>query len=277
MPSQSGDRSEGILATAAGNWDPAEEGFVLPFATLVPPGQSMTPRAPTAKWRRRLAGLAVVGLPLIFAGLAFLLSQSSPRFYRQRLSVDSVEQSVALSNQFLNTASRLLGDIQNMRTWQAEFGEEQINGWLAHDFQINHAEKSLPPGVSRPRVEIAGDEIKLGFRWQWGPFSSVIQIGVRAWVPKRNLLCVEIESVRAGMLPLPTTYTRKVIDQFVQTQNLNIRWKRNGGRLVALIDFERSQRRIVLHKVQIQSDGLYLEGLSSRHALPHTDYAPSAN
>lgn len=234
-------------------------------------------RSRPAKWRRRLIGLTVVGAPLLVAGVALLFSQASPKFYRQRLAVGSHEETVMLSNQFLNTASRLLGDIQNMRTWQAEFGEEQINGWLAHDFQINHADKSLPAGVSQPRVEIAGDEMKLGFRWQWGPLSSVIQIGVRAWVPKRNLLCVEIESVRAGHLPLPTTYTRKVIDQFVQAQNLDIKWKRNGGKLVAIIDFERGQRHIVLHKVQIQSDGLYLEGLSSRHSLPHTDYAPSAN
>lgn len=230
-----------------------------------------------AKWRRRATGAVLVGLPIVAVGVAFLLSQTSPKFYRQRLASDSNEQTVQFSNQFLNTASRLLGDIQNLRTWQAEFGERQINGWLAHDFEVNHADRSLPNGVSQPRVEIAGDEIRLGFRWELGPVSTVVQIGLRAWVPRQNLLCIEIESVKAGLLPLPTTYTRKVIDQFIQSQNLDIQWKRNGGRLVALIDFERGQRRIVLHKVQIQSDGLYLEGLSSRHSLPNSDYAPSAN
>lgn len=240
------------------------------------PINAFHPIRPASNSRRRMASFLVVGVPAAILVAAVALSQLTPAFYAQRASSPESQQSLPLSNQFLNTVSRLIGDMQNGRNWEANFTEDQINAWLAHDFQQNHAAKSLPAGVTKPRVEVTGDQLQVGFRWRRGPLSSILQITVRAWVPKQNLLCVELESVRAGWLPLPTTYTRKVIEEFVQAQNLDIVWKRSGRRLVALIDFERGKRQVVLRQVEIKRDSLGIEGLGGR-AIPGADYAPTAN
>ena len=230
-----------------------------------------------ASFLARLAVTAIVGLPIGLLIFVFTMAQIEPSFYSKRLRNEDEAKRHQLSNQFLNSASRLISDLQNSPAWEANFNEDQINGWLAEDFQQNHAAKVLPPGVKDPRVEIDGDRVILGFRCQKGPFSTVVQIGVRAWIPSRNLLAFELDTAQAGLLPLPTTYTRKVIEQFILAQNLEITWKRNGHKLVALIDFQRAERQIVLRRVEVRADGLYLEGLSGRHGMPATDYAPSAN
>lgn len=232
---------------------------------------------PKVSFFTRLAVTAIVGLPIGLIILVFTLAQIEPSFYSKRLGTDDESKRHQYSNQFLNGASRLISDLQNAPAWEANFNENQINGWLAEDFQQNHAKKVLPPGVTDPRVEIDGDRVLLGFRCRMGLISTVVQIGVRAWVPKRNLLAFELDTAQAGLLPLPTTYTRKVIEQFFLAQNLEITWKRNGNKLVALVDFQRAERQIVLRRVETREDGLYLEGLSGRHGIPATDYAPSAN
>jgi hypothetical protein len=79
------------------------------------------------------------------------------------------------------------------------------------------------------------------------------------------------------MLPLPTTYTRTVIEQFIVDQGLDISWKRNGQSLVALVDFARAEREIILRRVEVKDGRLAVEGLSGRLAIPATDYAPTAN
>lgn len=215
--------------------------------------------------------------PLILAGSVGWLLQVEPNFYTERLCELEPEKRHQCNNQFLNTASRLINDLQNSTAWQATFREQDINGWLAEDFEANHAQKVLPVGVRKPRVEIQGDQCRLGFSWSVGPVSSVIQISARAWIPRRNLLLVEVESVKAGWLPLPTTYPRTVIEQFLESQSLEVSWKRNGSRLVALIDFTPVQRKVVLNRVEIRDGQIGIDGLSGHHAIPTIDYAPTAN
>ncbi len=219
----------------------------------------------------------IFGLPVIFVGLAAGFASIEPRFYKERFCSGDPSHCRQLSNQFLQIASRLINDLQNAPAWSSEFKEDQINGWLADDFEQNHASKALPAGVKAPRVQISGDRFRLGFRCERGPFSTVIQIGARAWVPKRNLLAIELETAQAGMLPLPTTYTRTVIEQFIIDQGLDISWKRNGRSLVALVDFTRAEREIILRRVEVKDGHLAVEGLSGRLAIPTTDYAPTAN
>jgi hypothetical protein len=236
-----------------------------------------TPTAPPRRAGQRLAIFLLFGLPMVLVGGAAGLASIDPIFYRERSSDPDPDRRRQMSNQFLQTASRLINDLQNAPAWSSEFSEDQINGWLAEDFQQNHAEKTLPAGVKSPRVQIAGDRFRLAFRCVHGPLSTVIQIGARAWVPKRNLLAIELETAQAGMLSLPTTYTRTVIEQFILDRGLEITWKRSGSSLVALIDFARAERQIILRKVEVKDGHLAIEGLSGRLAIPATDYAPTAN
>lgn len=216
-------------------------------------------------------GFAAVMLTLL------ALASRTPAFYAERKNAADPARRRQQSRDFLSRGTRLISDIENASNWSADFDEEQINAWLAEDFQSNHAEQSLPAGVGNPRIALEGDLLRIGYTYRFGPLRTVIQIGVRAWVPKRNLLAVEFEGAWAGALPLSTNHLRHVIEQFANANNLNVTWKRHDRRLVALVEFPRGHREVVLHRVEIGTGRLQIRGGASRPNLPSIDYAPSAN
>lgn len=256
-----------------------KENYALPGPPpkLEPKAQAAsTPVAKPPRKRSWFGVLVTTGLLAAIVGLAFCLMQA-PAFYMAKLDAIPLKERANLSKQFLNKGTRLLNDIQNQSIWMANFEEDQINSWLAEDFETNHAEQSLPAGTKKPRIALDGDMMRLGFQYSKGPCCVVIQIGFRAWVPKRNMLAVEIEGAKAGWVPLPTSYTRSVIEQFANANSLEVVWKRNAGRLVALFNLPKGHRDLVLHKVLIQKGSLQVKGGSGRLPIPATDYAPSAN
>lgn len=235
-----------------------------------------SPPAPRP-YRRNWLGIFATACVATMLGTGIFAAVQHPTFYTERLQGIEQPEQANLSKQFLNKGTRLLNDIQNQHVWMANFDEEQINAWLAEDFEMNHAEQSLPSGTSKPRISLEGDLMRLGFTYAKGPCTVVIQIGFRAWVPKRNMLAVEIDGAKAGWLPLPTSYTRSVIEQFADANSLEVTWKRNGGRLVALFNLPKGHRELVLHKVLIQTGSIEVKGGSVRLPIPAIDYAPSAN
>lgn len=245
--------------------------------STAPPPSPIPPR-----FHRRRRGLAVarwlvvLGLPLGLIIVANQLLLEQPAFYVERLAAADLREQKQLSNQFVNKGSRLFTEIQTMPEWTADLTEAEINAWLAEDFAANHAQQSLPKAVAAPRVAMEGEVLRVGFRYTKGPLSTVVQIALRAWVPKRFLLAIELQEARAGALRLPTNYTRHVIEQFCHANNMEITWKRNQQHLVALISFPRGHRDIILKRVAVRQGGILLKGASGR-AFPSTDYAPSAN
>lgn len=220
--------------------------------------------------------LAVVTLvTLLITGLAIMLSHE-PGFYAEQTGAASTPERLELSKQFLSRGTRLISDIHNAPVWMADFEEDKINAWLAEDFQVNHADQSLPAGVADPRVALRDDVLWLGFRYHNWLMSTVIQVGLKAWVPKKNMMAIELQGAWAGALPVPTSHTRHVFEQFASANAMNITWKRNGRNLVALLEFPRSQRDVVLQKVEISQGALKIKGGSSRLPIA-ADFAPSAN
>lgn len=256
---------------------PPPAGMVSPTPPPAPPESAERSTKPNAS---RMLGWRGVTLLMIgiggIGGVGFLASQQ-PGFYAEQLQNLSAEDRVALSKQFLNKGTRLINDIQNQSVWAADFEQDQINAWLAEDFESNHAEQSLPTGTGQPRLALDGDVLRLGFRFSKGPFGVIIQIGFRAWVPRRSMLAVEIEGAKAGWLPLPSSYTRSVIEQFAYANSMEVTWKRNGQRLVALFEFPRGHREVVLQKVEIKDGAIHLRGGSGRLPVNSKDYSPSAN
>lgn len=240
-------------------------------------GTTETPPARRAA-KRCFQGLVAIVVPLALLVGLYLLISHRPAFYVERLNAQDPEQQKALSRQFLNKLTRLISDMQNTSAWSAEFEESQVNAWLAQDFKANHAEESLPAGVREPRIAIEGEYLHLGFRYRKGPISTVVHIGFRAWVPKPNLLAIELRGASMGAVSLPTNQARQMIEQIASANGLEVSWKRNGGRLVALLEFSRSHRDVVLRKVDIAPEGISIRGINAGYSPnPQPDYAPSAN
>lgn len=216
----------------------------------------------------------------LFAALtvAGVLIHIEPAFYATRLSIQDPEQQAERSKQFLAKATRLLSALQGDKTWSEEFDEELINAWLTDDFELNHAQQVLPEGVSKPRIEIDGDVARIGFRCKKGPIQTVIHVGIKAWVPRRDVLAVEFDRAWSGYFPLPTTYTQHLIESFAHSHSMDVTWKRHNRSLVALLEFPRDHRDLILQKVEIKENSLRLKGVSGRYSYPApADYAPSAN
>jgi len=214
------------------------------------------PRRPR-RWLRTLLGLAVVIAPLIVAGV---LASQEPQFYIDRLHVGDNEKLEELASQFLSRGSRLYNSIvTGSNVWRESFDEASINAWFAYDLKRNH-HRSLPKGVSEPRMALEHDCLRVGFRWGFGPASSVVQIAVKTWVYKENHLAVELKGASAGRLPLPTTYVRSVVESVAERNGCEIHWKRNGSNLVALITLP--DRGIKLRRAEVGDGCLILSGKS---------------
>lgn len=224
----------------------------------------------------RIRWALLIGLPLFCLAVVAVLLIHRPNFYSQRIDEFDAEAKRSLSKAFLNKGAAWINQMQDSPNWQVDFEERQINAWLADDFQSNHAEQSLPKGVTAPRFAMEGDVMRLAFRYSFGPLSTVAQIGFRVWIPKRNMMAVELQGARAGGLPLPTNYTRHVIEQFCNNNGMDVHWKRNGKNLVALISFPRGQKEFVLRKVEVRQGNLLIRGSTLRSFHPG-DYSPTAN
>jgi hypothetical protein len=209
------------------------------------------------RWLRTLIGLVVVISPLTVAGV---LASQAPQFYVDRLDVGDEQKLEELASQFLSRGSRLYNSIvSGSNAWRESFDESSINAWFAYDLKRNH-QRSLPKGVSEPRMALEHDCLRVGFRWGFGPVSSVVQIAVKTWVYKENNLAVELKGASAGSLPLPTTYVRRVVESVAERNGCEIHWKRNGANLVALITLP--ERGIKLRRAEVADGCLILSGKS---------------
>lgn len=226
---------------------------------------------------RQWRWFVVIGFPIAFGIVAYVLVRHQPQFYVERAFGRTATEQTRLSNEFVAKAAKFLGEIQGNSTWMVSFDEAQVNGWLAVDFEKNHARQILPSDIKSPRVVIEGDRIRLGFRFKKGPLESIVQIALRAWVPRRDTIALELDRAWCGAFPLPMTYTQHIIESFAQARSMNVTWKRHKQRLVAMIEMPRDQRDLVLRRVDIRDGMIRLKGASGRFTLPGQDYAPSAN
>ena len=231
------------------------------------------PPTPSSRWWH---WPAIVAVPMALLAILFALLAQEPDFYVARLDEFEPVQRRELSDVFVTRATNLLmSDLSNAPVWKVEFEEDPINAWLAEDFERNHAQRSLPHGVSKPRISLEGDRLLIGFRFRRGPFSTVIQVGLRAWVPKANLLVVELEEATAGVVPLPTTQMRRLVEAVAHDHKIEVTWKRNGSNLVAVLDFSRPLRDGPLRQVKVGGGSIIVRGVNAHYS--RADFGPSAN
>jgi hypothetical protein len=205
----------------------------------------------------------------VLLAVGTLLVQHEPRFYRERaLAADTRRQQQ--SRAFLREFSQLLSDTSgNQPRWQAEFTEEQINSFLQEDFlQPGRADKLLPEGVSAPRVALETDTVRLGFRYRLGPWSPIISVAFRVWLPtppqEVNVVALELQSLHAGALPISAQSLLEQISDIARRGNIDVTWYRHEGNPVALLRFQSDRPRplVQLKHLQIGAGRLLVGGES---------------
>jgi hypothetical protein len=189
---------------------------------------------------RKCAAIAVASVSLIaiLAGALVWLVKYEPTFYETALA-DTAPPEIRQkqATEFVQTTLRLVDGIRNEGSWEHEFAEDAVNGWLAEELPVKYAEW-LPPDVAAPRVKFERGKLLLAFQVRHGMWKGVVSAQVRPWVAAPNQLALEIQSARVGLIPVPVDELLGDFVKHMNTTGLRIQWKNSGKQDVLVVEFD---------------------------------------
>jgi len=219
--------------------------------------------------RRKSFILALVAVVLLLAGVGtalVVMARHEPAYY-QRGSIAGGAERRRLSKDFLAEFYQLWNAVQgeDQPSWAAQFMTEQINAFFQEDFLLSRMDdKFLPDNVSKPRVAIDGDRLRVGFRYGSGGWSTIITIDMRLWVAKGeiNTVGLELLGLHAGALPINTQSLLEHVSEVARRNNIEVSWYRHERHPVALLRFGADQPRVSLQlqRVELQSGKMIIQG-----------------
>jgi len=218
------------------------------------------------KRKSLLLTLGLVGLLLLGVGsvIAWLL-YSEPELYVQA-AVPAGDDRQRSSQEFEKKAFDLLSEIQNEDNWQGEFTEQQINSWLAEDFVESNLARQLPGQITEPRVAFRPGRLFLAFRYGSEDLHTVVSIEAKVWVARRepNTVAFEIESLKAGALPLTPKFLQDELTEGARQHNIDVQWYRNDGNPVAVFRLQADRRDpgVQLLDLELKEGSVLLKGRS---------------
>lgn len=202
-----------------------------------------------------------------------------PDFYEEALTAQSdplARQEAA--DTFVQRTVQLANDIKYADAWSQEFTAQQVNAWLADQLYKEYAEL-VPPGIKDPRVRLDGHSVLVGFYYEQENWSGVVSLRLRPWVPEPNQLAIEIESIRAGLLPIPLDNVLQELSKQIATDGWQAEWTQINGNDVLLVRFNSEEEdQPLLEAVQVTDNLLRIIGSRStqEEAKPDEPSAPDA-
>jgi hypothetical protein len=218
--------------------------------------------------RRRSFYLAIAIVLFLLGGsgtaVAFLIRYEPAFYVRAAVPAGKERQQLsdACTSEYIN---RLIDGVYNKHQWEARFTQEQINSYFAEDLLTKHSlENPLPSGISEPRLSLAEDRIRLGFRYGTGLWSTVVSLDLRVWlvVKEPNVVALEFESVHAGALPISAQSILERVTAVAQQQNIEVNWYRRVGHPVVLLRFAGSNPMSLLELLELRPGMLRVKGRS---------------
>lgn len=208
--------------------------------------------------------LVVTALLVAILGGAYFAAQQVRPFYTEALDIEP-EDLERGRRELESRATALYSDAQQIGHWQALFTAEQINGWLATQLAQNTEtpDSPLPKEIRDPRVAITRDVLTLGFRTTSGGVETVISVDAAVSLTETGAVAVRLIAVRAGALPLPVLQLADELAEACQRLNLPVRWTRQDGKPVALVEIQSSEP-IYVDAIQLDEDQLYVAGHTER-------------
>lgn len=216
--------------------------------------------------RKRAKIVAALAAGLLLVGGAFWLLQHQPAFYRAALHNPAPpETRREQAKQFVQDAVQLVNGVRNEETWAQEFSDQSVNAWLADELPVKYP-KWLPKGVVDPRVRFEQDSLRLAFRTGTGLWSKTISARLKVWVAGPNELALEIESLNAGLVPIPIDDVVSDLIDSLNKEGWRIEWREAHGRdvLVVALGTEPSEgddpRQAVVESVELDRGRLSVTG-----------------
>jgi hypothetical protein len=220
-----------------------------------------------------LCGITVLGLAGGLTALGAVLKHE-PNFYCQN-QVPPSSARTELAYAFARNFSQMMLN-RKQECWGCDASEAQLNCFFDEIFvQRGEAEDLSKLGISSPSVTLEDDHIRLAFRYGSGWFSTVISYDLRIWlVPKEaNVIAVEIQSARAGALPISKQSILHQLSEIARKQNFKVTLYRHEGNSVALIDLQGDQQqpKSILTTLKVTTNKLTIRGKTLGHALGPPD------
>jgi hypothetical protein len=213
--------------------------------------------------RKRLglvATLGVLALAALGGGVVWALLQV-PDFYEEALTaqVEPTARKQAAET-LVQQTMKLVDDINHENTWCEEFTQQQINSFLAEDLHEKYSDL-MPKQVQDPRVFFSGGSIHVGFRYDDKKYKGIVSVKARPWIPAPNQLAVEIESVRAGLVPIPLEQIMTEIDKRIEAEGWHTRWTQRNGNDVVIVHFESTRKGDpVLESIEVANGTVRVAG-----------------
>lgn len=180
------------------------------------------------------AALVAVTATVCVSWWALERTRVVPDFYAratQRLPED-LDSAIAKLEQDM---VQLQGDAAQLGSWRAVFTDEQINAWLVQQLPREFP-KLLPPGVTEPRIVIEDGRVLVAARFTNAHIDTVVSFEVKAALTEHaNVLAVQVNNLRAGMLPLPLKRFLRGISQEAAKSNMEVRWDMDQDDPIALV------------------------------------------
>lgn len=222
-----------------------------------------------------------LGLLVLLAGTAVVLGvlvYRVPTNYLHAAPPAGLERE-RLSRQFVGEVASFLSSIKDnydqekKEPWYACFTEDTINSYLAEDFAKHHSQLGIPRGITAPRIAIKPDRICLAFKYGNSAWSPIVSVDLGVWLPKGgepNALCLEIQGLHAGCLPVSSQSLLEQVYESARKYNVDVTWYRHNGNPVALLRFQNDQRTptVQLQSLELQQGTLTVVGKSWAAMLP---------
>ena len=196
-----------------------------------------------------------------------------PEFYVQALSVE-VDPAIRKQSaeEFVANTIQLVQDIEHEPEWSEEFTQDQINSWIIEELHQKYA-RHVPAGVSEPRVRFVNGLIFIGFRYKQKGFNGVISFQARPWISEPNQLALEIESLCAGVVPIPLEKIIDKVSQQLASKGWQIEWTQSdNGNDIAILHLDPDgQAEAVLESLDVIDKAIRLSGKGKAEYVPDAE------
>jgi hypothetical protein len=220
------------------------------------------------RWAWVKAGLLLLAVVLLAAGVLAWLVKREPDFYAQAVAVPPQAQDPEVASATQQRIAELLQAVASPYNapgdWSHSFSADELNAFLREDEDNVMLLRPRLDEFTDPRVAVQGDRLLVGGRVGDGLFSTVLSVEVKAWLVggEPNTFAVELVAVRAGVLPLSKRWVMERLSEYAVKHNAEVTWYRGAANPVAVcrLRVNQTQPDLLLQAVDVADDRVTIRG-----------------
>ncbi len=196
--------------------------------------------------RRKKLVISLLVLFVVFVGAAGTLLWALlrvPAYYTAAsasIPRDPAERKQA-AKLLVQETTNLVNNIKHADEWSATFKQRDVNSWLVEELPQEKYAEVIPEGVSDPRVSIQENRVQVGFRFRKNGWSGIVSLKLKPWIQSENQLALEIESIQAGIVPIPLEEMLHELSQQLVDAGWDVTWNHANGHDVAVFRFKQQK------------------------------------